>query len=83
MTLLKKALFTAENAEIAEKNLRKKIYLPLFLLLFATAVQGQPADTGQPAQPVQIMQPGQGCTVFYAAAGDLALAGTTKILMAR
>jgi hypothetical protein len=53
--------------------------LPLFLLLFAGIVQAQPALTGQPAQVVaQVMQPGQGCTVFYAAAGDVALAGNSE-----
>ncbi len=50
----------------------KKIYLPLFLLLFALFPQAHPAST---AQPALVMQPGQGCTVFYASSGDLALAG--------
>jgi hypothetical protein len=53
----------------------KKIYLPLVLLLFASIVQAHPATTGQPAQ---VMQPGQGCTVFHAASGDLALAGNSE-----
>jgi hypothetical protein len=56
----------------------KKIRLPLFLLLVASIVQAQPARTGQPAQVAQVMQPGQGCTVFYAASGDLALAGNNE-----
>jgi len=59
---------------ISEKTM-KKIYLPLFLLLFISFVRADPADTGQPAQ---VMQPGQGCTVFYAASGDLALAGNNE-----
>src|SRR5512143_2617171 len=54
----------------------KKIRLPLVLLLLAGIVQAQPAATGQPAQV--IMQPGQSCTVFYAASGDLALAGNNE-----
>jgi hypothetical protein len=53
----------------------KKIYLALFLLLFASSVGAQPAYTGHPAQ---VKQPGQGCTVFYAASGDLALAGNNE-----
>jgi hypothetical protein len=53
----------------------KKIYLPLFLLLFAAIVQAHPAYTGQPAQ---VKQPGQGCTVVYAASGDLAFAGNNE-----
>jgi hypothetical protein len=53
----------------------KKIYLPLFLLLFASFVPAHPAYTGQPAQ---VMQPGQGCTVLYAASGDLAFAGNNE-----
>jgi hypothetical protein len=53
----------------------KKIYLPLVLLLFAGMVRAQPATAGQPAQ---VKQPGQGCTVFYAASGDLALAGNNE-----
>jgi hypothetical protein len=53
----------------------KKIYLPLFLLLLASMVQTHPATAGQLAQ---VMQPGQGCTVFYAASGDLALAGKQR-----
>jgi hypothetical protein len=56
----------------------KKIYLPLVLLLLAGIVQAQPVTTGQPAQVAQVMQPGQGCTVFYAASGDLALAGNNE-----
>jgi hypothetical protein len=59
----------------------KKIRLPLFLLLFAGIVQVQahPAAIGQSGQVAQvIMQPGQGCTVFYAASGDLALAGNNE-----
>jgi hypothetical protein len=56
----------------------KKIYLPLLLLLLAGIVQAQaqPAPAGQPAQVIQ--QPGQGCTVFYAASGDVALAGNNE-----
>jgi hypothetical protein len=53
----------------------KKIYLPLFLLLYASIVQAHPAYTGRPAQ---VMQPGQGCTVIYAASGDLAFAGNSE-----
>ena len=52
----------------------KKIYL-LFLLLLASSIRIHPASTGQ---PFQVMQPGQGCTVFYAASGDLALAGNNE-----
>jgi hypothetical protein len=53
----------------------KKIYLPLFLLLFASIVQAHPTDSGPPAQ---VMQPGQGCTVIFAASGDLAFAGNNE-----
>jgi hypothetical protein len=53
----------------------KKIYLSLFLLLFAGIFQAHPAHTGQPAQ---VKQPGQGCTVIYAASGDLAFAGNNE-----
>jgi hypothetical protein len=53
----------------------KKIYLPLFLLLFAGFVRVDLAYTDQPAQ---VMQPGQGCSVFYAASGDLAFAGNNE-----
>jgi hypothetical protein len=53
----------------------KKIYLPLFLLLFAYIIQPYPVYTGQ---PVQVIQPGQGCTVVYAASGDLAFAGNNE-----
>jgi hypothetical protein len=53
----------------------KKIYLPLFLLLFAGITQAHPAYNGQPAQ---VTQPGQGCTVVYGASGDLALAGNNE-----
>ncbi len=57
----------------------KKIYLPLLLLLLAGLIRAQSTPAGQPAQAAQvIMQPGQGCTVFYAAAGDLALAGNNE-----
>jgi len=53
----------------------KKIYLSLFLLLFAGIFQAHPAHTGQPAL---VKQPGQGCTVIYAASGDLAFAGNNE-----
>jgi hypothetical protein len=53
----------------------KNIYLPLFIFMFASIIQAHPAYTGQSAQ---VMQPGQGCTVFYAASGDLAFAGNSE-----
>lgn len=59
---------------INEKTM-KKLSLPFLLLLFASFGQAHPAYTGQPAQ---VVQPGQGCTVFYAASGDLALAGNNE-----
>jgi hypothetical protein len=59
---------------ISEKNMKIN-FLPLYLLLFASLVQAHPAYTDQPAQ---IKQPGQGCTVVYAASGDLAFAGNNE-----
>lgn len=53
----------------------EKIYWPLLILIFASIVQAHPAYTGQSAQ---VRQPGQGCTVFYAASSDLALAGNNE-----
>jgi hypothetical protein len=53
----------------------KKIYLPLLILMFANIVQAHPGYTGRSAQ---VMQPGQGCTVFYAASSDLAFAGNNE-----
>jgi hypothetical protein len=52
-----------------------KINLLLFLLLFASFVQPHPAYI---LKPTQVMQPGQDCTVFYAASGDLAFAGNNE-----
>ncbi len=53
----------------------KKLYLFLLPVLFAGCVQGHPAPG---SQPIQVMQPGQGCTVFYAASAGLALAGNNE-----
>jgi hypothetical protein len=53
----------------------KKIFLSLCLLPFAGFVQARSANT---CRPVPILQPGQGCTVFYAASGGLALAGNNE-----
>jgi hypothetical protein len=53
----------------------KKFCLLLFPILFAGCVQSHPPLLNQ---PIQIMQPGQGCTVFYAASADLALAGNNE-----
>jgi hypothetical protein len=53
----------------------KKNYLPIFLLLFASFV---PAHSTFHGQPAQVMQPGQSCTVFYAASGNLAFAGNNE-----
>ena len=58
----------------------KKIYLPLLILMFANIVQAHPGYTGRSAQ---VMQPGQGCTVFYAASSDLAFAGNNEDFSAR
>lgn len=53
----------------------KKNYLPIILLLFASSIQ---AHSTSPGQPAQVTQPGQSCTVFYAASGDLAFAGNNE-----
>ena len=53
----------------------KKIYLPLLILMYTSIVQAHLAYTGQSAQ---VTQPGQGCTVFYAASSDLAIAGNNE-----
>jgi hypothetical protein len=53
----------------------KKICRPLCLLLLVTLIQADSTHTGQPGLA---MQPGQGCTVFYAAAGDQTLAGNNE-----
>jgi len=53
----------------------QKIYLSLFLLLFVSSAEAHSAYTGEPAQ---VMQPGQGCTVIYAASGDLAFGGNNE-----
>jgi hypothetical protein len=53
----------------------QRIHLPIFLLLFASLVRAHPAHA---RQTLQVMEPGQGCTVFYAASGDLALAGNNE-----
>jgi len=50
-------------------------YLPIFLLLFASFIQ---AHSTFPGQPAQVGQPGQSCTVFYAASGNLAFAGNNE-----
>jgi hypothetical protein len=63
------------NLKPEARRIMKKICLLLFLLLFASFAQPHPLITSQPAQ---VMQPGQGCTVFYAAAGDLAFAGNNE-----
>ncbi len=47
----------------------------LVLLLLASSIQAHPAYTDQ---PVQVIQPGQGCTVFYAASGGLAFGGNNE-----
>jgi len=53
----------------------KKICVLLFLLLFTGFAPTHPAYTGQ---STQVMQPGQGCTVIYAASGNLALGGNNE-----
>jgi hypothetical protein len=53
----------------------QRIRLPIFLLLFASLAQAYPAYT---RPPLQVIGPGQGCTVFYTASGDLALAGNNE-----
>jgi hypothetical protein len=53
----------------------KKLCLLLLPVLLAGCLQGPP---GQVDPPIPIMQPGQGCTVFYAASAGLALAGNNE-----
>jgi hypothetical protein len=53
----------------------KKFYLPLFLLLFIGPAEALAIYTGKPAR---IIEPGQGCTVFYAASSNLAFAGNNE-----
>ena len=53
----------------------KKINLFLFLLLLTSFVKAHPVRAGQPAQ---VTQPGQGCTVIYASAGNLTFGGNNE-----
>jgi hypothetical protein len=53
----------------------KKIGLLLALVLCSGFIQAHPTSIHQ---PIQIRQPGQGCTVFYAASAGLALAGNNE-----
>jgi len=53
----------------------KKVYLPLVLFLFFSSAKAHSAYSDSPDQA---MQPGQGCTVIYAASGDLAFGGNNE-----
>jgi hypothetical protein len=53
----------------------KKLCLLLLPVLFASLVQSHPTQVNP---SIQIMQPGQGCTVIYAASSSLALAGNNE-----
>ena len=53
----------------------KKICLSLFLILFAGSAVTHSASSDE---LVQVLQPGQGCTVVYAASGDLAFGGNNE-----
>ena len=66
---------THASSRLETYELRRIMPLSIFLLLFASFVQAHPAYT---YQLLQVMQPGQGCTVFYAASGDLAFAGNNE-----
>ena len=52
----------------------KTVFTCIFLILFLASC----IPSAYIGQPVQIKQPGQGCTVVYAASGNLAIAGNNE-----
>jgi hypothetical protein len=65
----------AEKKPSTGKAPMQKTLLSLFLLLFASTVKNPAVRPGQVAQ---VTHPGQGCTVIYASAGDLAFGGNNE-----